>query len=312
MKRNDLYKFLYKGLIFFCVFLVVDICMGFIFQQLRHKALENSPGDLGMVTDYAIEKVNSEIVIMGASEAKHSLVCSMIRDSLDMSTYNCAKDGKRFYYQNAVLNSILDRYSPKLILWSVSPNFLSKPLKEDMDGISDLNPWYKENKYCRNAILAKSKYEHIKMLSYLYRFNSKLIFYLYKIFIPDKDSEYGAYIPIYGTLSDNTISSRTLTDNLDNRSVQTLNETLARCKDLSIDVVFIFTTRYENVLYQDNICTQKLKEIINDYQFELIEKFYNNEDFLNPHLFKDRAHFNHNGAIIFTDSLITELKKLKI
>lgn len=305
MKKPEVTKLLLKTVIFIAILAIIDRSAGTVYHWLENKALMHSP--YGMVTEYSMEKVNSDVVIIGASEAKHSYVCSAIRDSLKMSVYNCAKDGKRFYYQNAIVNGILDRYSPKLIIWSVGPNFLSTPSQQDKDGISDLNPWYRVNKICRDAILLKSRYENIKMLSYLYAFNSKFIEYVYKCLIPDYQYEYGGYAPLHGEMKNGQVTERHFEDNLDLRCAEMLDKTLSRCKKESIDVVFVYTTRFEKGPYENLSQHKALDSIIFNNGYKVITELYRDKELMNPVYFKDPAHLNNIGAKVFTERLINKL-----
>ena len=306
MKTGEVIKLLLKAVIFIVILAMIDRCAGLVYYWLEDKALKHSP--YGMVTEYSMEKVNNDVVIIGASEAKHSYVCSAIRDSLSMSVYNCAKDGKRFYYQNAIVNGILDRYSPKLIIWSVGPNFLSTPSREDKDGISDLNPWYRSNRVCKDAILLKSRYENIKMLSYLYAFNSKFVEYVYKCLFPDYQYEYGGYAPLYGEMKNEQIDMRKFKDDLDLLCLESLNKTLARCKRNSVDVVFVYTTRFERGPYESLSQYEALNTAILNSGYKVITEIYRDESLMNPMYFKDPAHLNNDGAIRFTNLLINKLR----
>lgn len=308
MTKSDMKKILIKGLLFVALFFIVDRVSGYVFYFLEHKALQHSPN--GMITEYTMEEVDSDVIIMGASDALHSYVSSIIEDSLGMSTYNCGKDGMRFYYQNAMVNGILDRYSPKLIIWSVSPAFLSAPSKEDKDAISDLNPWYRTNEFCRNAILMKSEFEYIKMMSYLYAFNSRLYAYLYKCIMPDYSYQPGGYAPVYGNLPDSKMGVRDYSaeDGLDEKSSEVLSSTLKRCKDAGTDVVFVLTPRYELGEYESISQYTELIGICEEYDAEIITDLFRDKYLLEPYYFKDAAHVNNDGAVLFTEKLVEEIK----
>ena len=310
MRGTDIRKLLIKGTLFVALFFIVDRASGYIFHLLENKALQHSPN--GMITEYTMEKVDSDIIILGASDALHSYVSSIIKDSLRMSVYNCGKDGMRFYYQNAMVDGILNRYSPKLIIWSISPAFLSIPSQEDRDAISDLNPWYRTNEFCHDAILMKSAFEWIKMCSYLYAYNSRLYAYLYKCIMPDYSYQYGGYSPVYGNLSDGEIKKRNYSEDseLDEKSATVLRNTLKRCKDAGTDVIFILTPRYELSEYEHIPQYVELKNILDEYNIRIITDLFMDKEILNPRYFKDAAHVNHDGAVIFTTKLVNEIKSV--
>lgn len=310
MSKCDIKKLLIRSILFAAVFFALDRIFGHVFYFLEHRALQNSPN--GMITEYTMEEVDSEVVIMGASEALHSYVSSILEDSLELSVYNCGKDGRRFYYQNAMVNGILDRYAPKLVIWSVSPNFLSSPSQEDKDAISDLNPWYRSNKFCHDAILMKSEFEGLKMQSYLYAFNSRLYAYLYKCIMPDYAYQYGGYSPVTGEMRGNALERRNYSDDLDLRCAEVLRTTLKRCSDNGTKVVFVLTPRYEIGNYKQVSQFEELEKIVHESNMDIIIDLFQDEELIMPKLFRDMAHFNHRGAVAFSKKLANKInQKLK-
>ena len=124
------YKSLFiKTVIFLVVIVAVDFCCGKLFRLLELKALDRSP--YGMPVENAMWKVDKDVVIIGASEACHSIIPQVLEDSLGLSVCNCGQDGCRFYIQNAMINGLVDRYSPKMILWSVGHG-ARKPIQKNM------------------------------------------------------------------------------------------------------------------------------------------------------------------------------------
>lgn len=300
------YRLLIIKVIIFLVLLVgIDFLVGKVYHSLELKALDHSP--YGMITEYTMWKVNTDVVIMGASEALHSYVPSVLEERLGMSVMNCGKDGCGLYYQIAMVNGILDRYAPKVIIWSVFPNGLCKPSKNDMGVLSQLNPFYKENDFCRQALKAKSKFEPIKLLSSSYSYNSRLFPFIYKIFMPDYSYEKGGYAPLYETPKDLIIESRKWTDKYDESFNAIFDQTIKRCIQNGVKIVFVFTPRLEVGNYDHLITYKHLKSTVEKNNLLLIEDLYHKEELMDPKLFKDNAHLNNNGAIMFTHLLADKI-----
>ena len=262
-----------------------------------------------MVTEYTMEKVNSDLIIIGASDASHGYVCSILEDSLNMTAYNCGKDGRGFHYQNAMINGILDRYSPKLILWSTGVSMLSTPTEKDLNTLSDLNPWYKENQVCHDAILMKSKYENIKMFSHLYAYNSKLFYYIYRCFIPQQALG-GGYLPLYGTnphLQQKHFKYNN--NNVDTSIITTLNRTIERCKEQGTVICFVLTPTFTSGNYEQLQQYIVLKDLLREKECPFVTELFNDNIILSPEYFYDVVHLNYDGAVIFTEKLSQILKK---
>lgn len=299
-------SFIIKSVVFIALFVGVDFLIGKMYHALELKALERSP--YGMVTEYTMWKVKSDVIIVGASEAQHSYIPSLLEEKLGMSVYNCGKDGCRFYYQNAMIQGILDRYSPKMIIWSISPNELCTPSEEDKGNLSQLNSFYKESDFVRQALKTKSRYEPVKLLSSSYSFNSRLFPYLYKIFMPDYQYEYGGYAPLYGNQSDLERISRSWYGRYDETINTVLSSTIERCVHNGVQIVFVFTPRLENEHHEELASYKHLIATINEYDIPLIEDLYHDEELMKPELFKDNAHLNDEGAKIFNNKLADKIQ----
>lgn len=301
MARNNWKSFAIKAIIFLVILVGFDFFVGKIYRKLELMALEHSP--YGMVTEYTMWKVDADVIIMGASEAQHSYIPSLLQDSLGMTVYNCGKDGCRFYYQNAMINGILDRYNPKLIIWSISPNELCTPSEEDKGNLSQLNSFYSENDFCRQALKTKSKFEPVKLMSAGYSFNSRLFPYLYKIFMPDYSYEKGGYAPLYGKQNDLEIKSRDWDGNYDETINAVFENTIERCLQNGVRVVFVFTPRLEIESHEDLTSYKQLKKTIEKYDVTIVENLYHDSELMSGKYFKDNAHLNHEGAVIFNQKL---------
>lgn len=303
---KNTYKTLFvKFLVFVVIFVAVDYVSGFLYRFLEDKALDNSP--YAMVTQYTAKRVDSDIVIIGASEAQHGYVSQIIEDSLGRSTYNCGKDGCHIYYQEAMINSILNRYSPKMIIWSVTPDDLSSPSQKAIDGLSQLNSFYETDEYCRELVNKKSKYEPLKMSFQSYAFNSRLIPLLYKSFGEDYPYEKG-YAPISGTELNLKRNQKVWENDCDEEMSERFMAILKRCKEQNVEPILVFTPRYEYDNHDDLVQYKKMKEIVNQLGVRLIEDLYHDEELMKVEYFRDYAHFNDVGAPLFTNKLIAFLE----
>lgn len=300
-----------KVFVFFLFIFFIDLFAGKILFFMQNKSLENSP--FAMVTEFTMWKVDKEIILIGASETSHGYKPSIIEDSLKMTVYNCGKDGYGFYYQSSMIDGILKRYSPKIIVWSVSPSsFLSKPSKDSMDRISYLNPFYNSNEYIKSIIIKKGPYEKYKMYSQLYVYNSRIFPYAYKALFDYNNFEKGGFSPLINTNNNYpVVLDITYDDNLDNEIAKLFASTLEKCKAAGTQVVLVFPPKLVKDNYNNTIQYKKLKQIAENFDTQIFENFYNHNDFINnPLLFKDNLHLNNKGASKFSSLFSRELKHL--
>lgn len=304
-------KFIIKGLVFLIMVVFFDFLLGLIMGKMEEMAMENNPSE--MQADYTVKKVHSDVLIIGASDASHSYVPEILRDSLNLSVYNCGNDGEPSLYHIAVVNCILDRYSPKQIIWSVSPMWLSnKNANEDNNRLSVLKPFYKDYPYCREVVNKKSKYEFIKCWSNSYIYNSNLFNYLSCIIQHPKEFQYGRYKPLTTANEYVELQERDLNEafTYSEEIAENLSKTLKRCDEKGVNVVLVFTPRYEKSYYNDLVSYKKIQEIAKDNNAFLLEDFYRNPIIYKPEYFYDFAHLNDEGAHLFTSLLAENLKQL--
>lgn len=261
---------------------------------------------INFTPEYSMWYVNSEAIVIGASEAQHSYVSNIIADSLDMTVYNCGEDGMFFYYQNAIINGILNRYTPKLVIWSIQPSFLTYNLLAK-DRIGVLKPFAKENEYCRNMLKIKSVFEPLKVKSNCYVYNSKIMSYIFTCLSKSVIDKNNGYVPSRKKDVLPEIKEAEYTCETDSICMTVFDSTLSRLKRSNVDVVFVFTPSYETGVYDTLICYKDLLQTTNKYHFPVIEDLYHNDVLMRPDLFRDNMHLDEEGSVLFTKMLIGKI-----
>lgn len=308
-------KFIIKFIIFAAVVVVVDLLVGYAFGILQHKAFEKNPLRFEVRTMYAIEHANSEIDIIGASDASHSYISNQIADSLGLKTFNYGKDGCFFIYQNCLINLMLEHHTPKVIIWEIGKDCLAESMDKNREwqSIKDFYPYYRKSDYCRKLINSRGKYQRFYMLSGLYRFNSSILS-IVEPFITSEiiDDSANGYLPLpnegYNYPEYKTIGK---TENIvDNVKIEILKGTLEKCKEKDIKVVFCFSPKYNSDIAVGSLYYTELERIANHYHVALVD-YRNVPPFDNDAtLFKDNAHLNDKGARLYMKYFIPDIKNI--
>ncbi len=68
--------------------------------------------------------------------------------------------------------------------------------------------------------------------------------------------------------------------------------------------MFVFTPRLEKEEHGELEPYKNLVKTIDKYNLFLVEDLYHHEQLMKSELFKDNAHLNHDGAVLFTNMLI--------
>lgn len=307
MKRLAKFRSLFvKAIVFVVLAVGLDYVAGKGFHSLEMATLKHAPTSL--IPENTMWLVKSDVVIIGASEVQHSYIPKILSEKLGMSVYNCGNDGSRFYYQNVMINGILNRYTPKKIIWSVSPNFLTSS-PEDTDRLSRLNPFYHENELCRQALMTKSKYELVKLLSQCYAYNSRLFPFISKLFSADPLSKENGYSPLYEKGKSLERKSREWKNEAYCEEFRDVMEsTVKLCKEKGVDLILILTPRYEYEEHSDITSYKEMKKMVAKYNLQFIEDLYHDPELMKAEYFMDVAHLNHEGAKLFNAKLAERIK----
>ena len=110
-------KSLLLSLLFFGVgFFVVDRAVAALGNWMFMHT--NGRFDSGLRT--IVKEQTAELLTMGSSRTNHHYAPKVLEDSLGMTVYNCGNDGQYDIYAHyAVLNLILQRYTPKVVVLEV-------------------------------------------------------------------------------------------------------------------------------------------------------------------------------------------------
>ncbi len=313
------FRYMKHRFLFYLVFMIVgvvfiDIILGYAFRSLERISFEKNPKRFEVRARYAIEKAESEVAIIGASDASHSYISQMIEDSLHLSTFNYGKDGCFFIYQNCLINMMLEKHSPKVILWEIGKDCLSTtPAKKvtEWQSISDFYPYYDNNSFCKQLIDQKETLQHWYMLSSLYRYNSKALTIIEPFIVNEIVPDTKGYVALpnmgYKYPSFDVTETK---DNIDPWKVDLLNHTLDVCKGNDIAVVFCFSPSYGEYGFDTTEQYKKLLEVAKTHGVGVIDYKSNSQFMADSTLFKDPKHLNDRGAHFYMEHFIPDLKNL--
>ena len=302
-------KFFIRLLVVLAFVAVLDLLCHFAMDPIRKKALQTKPDNYEMTSYYGVEMATEDILVLGASTATHHYIPSVLEDSLHMSARNIGKDGAFLYCQICQLSLILKRYVPELIIWDIDDDCLSHNLDwGDYMEIRDYWP-YPLNGFSRAVLKEMGPSERVSHLSWLYRYNSKLPEYLFA-FISGRNSLAG-YVPLpaenaYATEIDDTKAA----ESIHPLKAELLERVLTLCQEKGCRVV-LFTSPH---LADDGILESEQYRRLCDITNRLGVPYFNyHEDprfFGDFSLFRDADHLNENGASLFTQCVIHDIRGL--
>lgn len=295
-------KFLLKVGLFFLALIIVDRALGMVFAYMGEHAKGGYVGHHVYVTD----KANEDILIFGSSRAIHHYNPQIISDSLGMSCYNCGQDGNGIVLFYGLWQMIKERYKPKMIIYDVNADFDLYEGESNQKYLGWLRMDY-DRPGVKQVFTAVDPIERYKMMSMLYRCNSKFMQNITDFVHPVFGIKGNGYLPLKGELDKMKIREKKDDKSFkiaDSLKLSLINKLIDETKD--VELVFVASpTWYEpkETDYQPirDICKRRGTIFLD---FSGNEKFVQQDEW-----FKDGLHLNATGADEFTRDLINVMNK---
>lgn len=287
---------------FFTILLVIDKLFG---VGCRY-CMEHAKGGDQYKAYYISKKCNDDVLIFGSSRANHHYNPLVLEDSLNMSVYNCGTDGNGIILQYGRLLMITNRYAPKLILYDVVPKYDIES-NDNMKYLYHLKPFYDEPGVAPLFSMVNEN-ERYKMLSYMYRYNSRFVQVLSDYVYPQQ-SVINGYNPMYGIMDyepDATGSQKSYIEGVDALKLECFKNFIVLCKKKQISLILMVSPLYKGT-------SIGYLQPIEDLARQMNVPLYNHSDdirFCNKkNFFNDASHLNNEGASAFTKTICEEIRK---
>ena len=293
-------KFIVHIIVFFAIIVVIDFCFGQVCQYLNSHA---GGGDTQREY-YAFMKSSEDILIFGSSRALHHYVPAIIEDSLGLTCFNCGLDGNGIIMQYGRFKVITNRYSPKCIIYDIEPTFDLK-VDDKIKYLTPLKPYYDQNGV-DSIFWSVAKTEKYKMLSYMYRYNTKFIQKLSDNIHPLQQISYGGYMPLYGKLDYEVAWKNFEQYSIDDLKIQYFEKMIRTSLQKGIKLIFVASPSYHTL---NSDVFYPIKELCDKYDITFLDYYCDPYFVNNPLYFKDSGHLNDDGANVFSCILSHILKQ---
>lgn len=305
--RKGLLKFVVAVLSVVLSVVVVDRFAGKILDWMLPQI--SNQGDIGK-TYYSLNDVTTPIVIVGSSRAAHHYVTSMVEDSLEMPAYNVGRDGCYFSYNCCIVNSILDRYTPELIIWENATEYL---YEECRDPLVSLYSYYGKNQWVKSAVREELPWnEYMRLYSRLYQYNSTIHRMLkhYRERYSFTCEEGKGYIPLAPKklrksldLEVDSIEYKYLSQT----KVKRFRSILKRAKQQGVRMVVVDSPQYR-LIKGKNLSSVKMRDLCEQYGMMFIDNSQLPYFLKSPLLFNDQIHLNDDGARVYSKVFLNQIK----
>ncbi len=297
-------KYILNIILFFSILTIVDIVAGGTGDYLQTHA----KGGSTKRTDDLVSKDNHDILVLGSSRAHHHYDTPFISDSLGVDIYNAGYDGNGVILAYGLLEMMLERYNPKLVMYDVTPNFDIYEYQPDNDNtryLTILKPYYK-NQGVEPLMRDISFDVWLKSHSGLVRYNSRLVT-LMTDFAGIQGVEDAGYAPAMGKLSEDRIEEANMCPTIDSVKMTYIERMVDLAEVRGIPFVFVASPWYGA---SDSNVFQPIKDLCERRNKTFLD-YFTDSVFQSKELFNDPGHLNNEGARIFSRKLICETDLFK-
>jgi hypothetical protein len=289
---------------FFLCFFCADRLVGYISYYLVEHAISGET----QKNEYICDRTNEDILILGSSRAVHHYDPRIIEDSLGLSCYNCGYDGCGSITAYGLLNILSKRYSPKVIIYEITPEFdyLQYDKKDNTKYLGPLKNYY-DREGIDSVFMMVSPIERWKMYSYMYRINSKAIQMLSENIIKRNETIKGFHTKETLMSYEPDIDDTRKDLEYDDVKILYLKKIISLCKNHKIKLIFSVSPSYKKT---DSYAYTYAKDLakVNDIPF--ISHYADTLINRNKKNFYDQVHMNMNGAQTFTKVFVSDLKNI--
>jgi hypothetical protein len=303
IKEKGIPVFLVRAFVFLGILIILDFSIGSILKYFYFK----QESGLLYRTTYSLDSTHADFLVLGSSTANHHYNSKIFEKRLGMTVYNTGRDANTIFYNYAIFQSVLERYTPKIVLldFNVGEFYLST---ENYERLSSLLPYYKEHPEIFPIIKLKSPYEKYKLLSKIYPFNSLLFTIAVGVTDFNKTREHindeNGYLPLTHIWNKKlSIETDTLEYKLDSNKINILKSFIELCKNHDIQAYIVISPRFIKYSGKD-VSIDLVKKIVNEsnipfYDYSKDPVFWEHGEY-----FADKVHLNNTGATIFSNKVI--------
>ena len=284
---------------------MIDLSVGKIFEKLTDAKLNDTRN--ASRTAHTVKVVDADVLIMGSSRANYHYVSSILADSLNCSVFNCGLDGQGFSYSAAMIQSVLKRYSPKVIIIDIIPTLLQT--KSTFGELNELYPYYDHDTFIKEIIIEDDTNNRYKMLSKMFRYNSKLGPIARNLVLGGYSNDNG-YVALSDYVSEHPelVHVKYKESGINKSQLELLMSCIQSCKEKNVTLILSISPRFEKSNVNEISSYKYLKRLLVTHNIPLID-MDGNSVINDSTMFRDFEHLNHKGAVAFTKAFSERLKE---
>ena len=295
-------RFLLSVLAFFAAVTLVDLGVGLAGDYLRSHA----KGGRTKAFDDLVAKDTHDVLILGSSRALHHYDTPFLSDTLGVDVYNAGQKGNGIIFADGVLEMVLKRGKPRLVLVDIEPAFdlyVSPEDHADKRYISLLKSYYRDPDV-GNILKDVSREEWIKAHSGMFRYNTCFLTMLSDYLAP-KETPRGGYVPLHGVMTAEPPVPDSSPKTLDSLKLKYLRRVVSLSRSAGVPLVFAASPKYAS---EDDFTP--LKELCEEEGILFLDYHDCARIVLHKELFQEAVHLNADGARAYSRLVANDIRAL--
>ena len=297
-------KYLLHILLFFVIVAAVDVSVGAFGRYLQGHAKGGSTRQF----DDLVMKDRHDVLILGSSRAHHHYDAPFLRDTLGVDVYNAGFDGNGVVLADGVLEMVLNRYKPQLVLFDVEPDFDVNVYEKDNHHtryIKNLKPYYREGGVSE-IIKDVSMDEWRKVQSGLIRYNTEILGMAVDNLI-DRGMERRGFQSLSGKMEKDPEPKAPKKEELDPFKLAYVEKLIVLCQSNDVPLVLVGSPKYGKT---DSEALRPVKDIANKYEVPFLDYYADPSFMAHKEWFKEPMHLNSEGARVFSKLIAQDISEL--
>ena len=245
--------------------------------------------------DRLIKEIDSDIILIGNSGILNSVNPKIIEDSLSMTCYNGGITGQGVFFFETIIDCILQRHSPKMIIVGLRPEEVGGNIGE---GIYDvLKPYYGLGYTSIDDHFNKTNgFDRFLLHSNLLRYNTIWVRVLLYMLFDDTAYPENGFMPLDKPSKIPQLHHIKEYEKPVKAKLDCIERIIQKCQARNIEIVICYPPTLNSFKQKDLPCVKAIEDLCNRYKTPCFID-YNNKYFQNhPELFYDNGHVNKDGA----------------
>ena len=245
--------------------------------------------------DRIIKEVNTDIICIGNSAILNSVNPEIIEDSLSMTCYNGGITGQGVFFFETIIDCILQRHTPKMIIVGLRPEEVGGNIGE---GIYDvLKPYYGLGYTSIDDHFNKTNgFDRFLLHSNLLRYNTIWVRVLLYMLFDDTAYPENGFMPLDKPSKIPQLHHIKEYEKPVKEKLECIERIIQKCQERNIDIVICYPPTLNSFKQKELPCVKAIEDLCHRYKTPCLIDYDNKYFQHHPELFYDEGHVNKDGA----------------